>query len=567
MCCEGSGLSTDCLITVKRIAQRRLDFALLALIAIVCTVLSLLQYHWVSELSRADQVRLRSGLKEQVLRLVRAFDERIGESCTALLPTATEIGDEGSLEAHRSRYRRWVASHNPAMFSRIGMAVPEKGRLQLYGIDVQGRISPMEWPHEWECLQAEMTARMHGAGPPPSVPPRSTLIEMPVFDGPMDRRGPRPELEWMIFDLSEDYLRQQMLPRLVEESLSSSKEAVYDVSVSWPGSPGRVIYSTRPDRSSVSTGADLTTGIFSIRVSAPPARHGRHSGDENSRPRWVLAVRHRGGSLDAAVSRVQRENLVTSILLIGLLGGAAWALVQYTARSRRLADMQLRFTAGVSHDLRTPLTAIRGAAFNIADGVVHEPEATKRYANLILRNSEELTWMIENVLAFSASRHSRAGARREVFAIRDLLEHATAAIAQEAEQAGCRIELKVPSDLPRMSGDAVALELAFRNLIGNAVRHGADGRWVGVSAAGSPNGVEIRVCDRGPGIPETEHKRIFEPFYRTEQTRATQVRGTGLGLSLVKDTVERHGGTIEVRNASSGGAQFTVRLPSKPDAL
>jgi signal transduction histidine kinase len=104
-------------------------------------------------------------------------------------------------------------------------------------------------------------------------------------------------------------------------------------------------------------------------------------------------------------SHARTRNLFASLVLVGLLGGAAWALVQYTGRSRRLSDMQFRFAAGVSHDLRTPLTAIRGAAFNVAEGIVAEPVAIRRYAKLILRNAEELTSMIENVLAFSTSLH------------------------------------------------------------------------------------------------------------------------------------------------------------------
>ena len=99
-------------------------------------------------------------------------------------------------------------------------------------------------------------------------------------------------------------------------------------------------------------------------------------------------------------------------------------------------------------------------------------------------------------------------------------------------------------------------------LPGNAVRHGAGGKWIGVSAARSGGGVEIRVCDRGPGIPETERQRIFEAFYRGEQTRAQRVQGTGLGLSLVKTTVEQQHGSVEAHNSPGGGAQFTVRLPA-----
>jgi two-component system phosphate regulon sensor histidine kinase PhoR len=249
-------------------------------------------------------------------------------------------------------------------------------------------------------------------------------------------------------------------------------------------------------------------------------------------------------------------------VLIGLLGGAAAALVRYTARSRRLADMQFRFAAGVSHDLRTPLTAIRGAAFNLVSGVVKEPAAVGRYGNIILRNAEELTSMIENVLAFSATLHSEREERLEPFDVGDLVEHAAGAMAQEAEQAGCRMEVTVAPELPAVAGDPVALEHAFRNLIGNAVRHASQGKWIGVSAARCAEGVELRFCDRGPGIRDTERERIFEPFYRGEQTRASQIRGTGLGLSLVKEAIERHRGAVTVDNSPSGGAQFIVRLPA-----
>ena len=368
----------------------------------------------------------------------------------------------------------------------------------------------------------------------------------------------------MILDLNEDYLRGKLLPRLVTEYLNPGGDAVYDVSVSWAAPNGPVIFSTRSDRSSVAAGADAAAGVFSIDTGGSPGRGRGRFGDEAHSSRWTIAVRHRAGSLDIAVARARTRNLFASLVLVGLLGGTAWALVRYTARSRRLAEMQFRFAAGVSHDLRTPLTAIRGAAFNLVEGLVKEPAAIGRYAKLILRNAEELTSMIENVLAFSASLHSDREKRREVFAIGDLLEHAAATMTQEIEQAGCRIELTVAPELPPVAGDAVALELVFRNLIGNAARHGAGGKWIGVSAARFDDGVEIRVSDRGPGIPETERERIFEPFYRGEQTRAQRVQGTGLGLSLVKTTVERQKGTVEVHNSLSGGAQFTLRLPAAP---
>ncbi len=539
-----------------------MEWTLLGIIAAVCAVLSLLQYRWTGELSRAEPALLRAGLNEQVRRLAQDFQEEIRESTTTLLPDAQEIRARGLAEAHRLRYQQWASSHDAALFSRIAIAAPENGTLRLYGVGADGRIAPLEWPEDWHSLQTAMTGRMNGTGRPPSSPPDSDTIQLPVFADPGDRGS---ELEWMILQLNQDYVRSKLLPHLAAEYLNPGGETVYDVSVSRAGPGGGVIFSTRADGSSVAARADATAGLFAAEVGTTPGRgRGRH--EEGHQSRWTIAVRHRDGSLDAAVARARWRNLVASLLLMGLLAGTAWALVRYTARSRRLSEMQFRFAAGVSHDLRTPLTAIRGAAFNLVEGLVKEPAAVERYSRLILRNAEELTSMIENVLAFSASLHSEKAAGRQVLAVGDLLEHAAGAMAQEIEQAGCRMELTVAPGLPPVAGDPVALELVFRNLIGNAVRHGSAGKWIGVAAAQSDDGVEIRVCDRGPGIPETERGRVFEPFYRGEETRARRVQGTGLGLSLVKSTIERYQGTVEVQNSPGGGAHFTVRLPAAPEA-
>ena len=550
---------------MKRLNQTRLEWALLGVIGIVCAVLSLVQYRWSSEVSRAERAQLRSGLDEQVLRFTRAFNEEIRESCGILMPEAPQLREDGRERAHLKRYRQWTASHDRSLFSRIGIVVPEDGTLKLYGID-DGKIEPISWPPDWATLRAEMIARVQDSGPPPTAPHDSKLLEAPIFANPRHRDESGSELEWMIFELNTDYLCNKLLPAMVAEYFNPGGETVYDVSVSQAGPHGRILFTTRPDKGAVTQGADAEAGILSAEIGGSPGRRRGRFHDEGGQARWTLAVRHRAGSLDAVVAQAQRRNLATSLVLIGLLGGAAAALVRYTARSRRLADMQFRFAAGVSHDLRTPLTSIRGAAFNLVSGVVKEPAAVGRYGNIILRNAEELTAMIENVLAFSATLHSGRQDRLESFDVGDLLEHAAAAMAHEVEQAGCRIEVNVAPELPVVSGDPVALEHAFRNLIGNAVRHAAQGKWIGVAAARAGDGVDIRVSDRGPGIPETERERIFEPFFRGEQTRASQVRGTGLGLSLVKEAIQRHRGTVTVQNSPGGGALFTVHLPAVPEA-
>jgi len=140
---------------------------------------------------------------------VRDFNDGIRENCTMLLPDAKAIREQGVAEAHRIRYEEWAASHDRSVFARIGIATPERGALKLYGSDGVGRIVPMEWPPNWLALRAAMTARMNGVGRPPVASPDSDSIPLPVFADAA--RG--SELEWMIFDLNEEYLRTKVLPR------------------------------------------------------------------------------------------------------------------------------------------------------------------------------------------------------------------------------------------------------------------------------------------------------------------------------------------------------------------
>ncbi len=550
---------------MKYLRQNRLEWTLFGLIALGCAGLSFLQYRWIGEVSRAEGARLRASLDEQARRFSHRFNEELRENCRALLPEADELAESGMAQAHQQRYQDWAANHEAKLFQRLAVAVREQDQLQLYMLDSRGALQPAVWPPQWEEFHVGLWMRALGDDPPPRVPFDSALIEMPVFAQDGRRRGPRRELEWMIFEVDEAYVRDRVLPRLVREYLNPGEEDAYDVSVQWSLEKGPLVFATRADRTSVIDGADRLEGLFPRQLPSPNGRRGRRPNDDEGRSRWVLAVRHRVGSLEAAVTRSRWLNLATSLGLIVPLGGAAWALVRYTGRARRLAETQFRFTVGMSHDLRTPLTAIRGAAFNLAEGVVQEPTAMRRYGQLILRNAEELTSMIEKVLAYSQSLRAGREEPRQEIAIGALVREACAAMAGEVEQAGCRLEVTVAEGLPVVSGDPVALEFAVRNLISNAARYAAEGKWIGVSVRGADGGVEIQVADHGPGIPNEEVERIFEPFYRGERSRNSQVRGTGLGLSLVKDTAEKHGGSVTVESAG-GGAQFTLRLPGKKTA-
>lgn len=556
----------------------RLEWALVVLLGVICVGLSALQYRWTGEFSRAERVRMRGGLENSMRRMVRSFDGEIRADCQLLLPTAAEIRSLGLAEAHRRRYLEWDSSrHQNTLFSRIAVAIREQGDSRLQLIDSAGQLKSSAWPAGWEVPQEAIGRQFNRASALQLTPSGSILVELPVFD---DReRNERRQLEWMILELDRDGVRKQLMPRLVRDYLNSESEPQFDVSVTSGSGQGDVVFSTRADGAPVTSGADLTMGLFSGTYSGEPRRKRpewerggerrpnwerpgtteRSSGDSAS-AQWELAVRHRAGSLEAAVNSMRIRNLTVSFALLGALALTAALIVRSTARARRLSEMQFRFAAGVSHDLRTPLTAIRGASFNLVNGMVRDPAALDRYARVILRNSEELTAMVDNVMAYTTtlSGSKPTGGRVDLTA---LLEQAASTMQAEVQQAGCRLDLHLAPNIPPVTGDPMTLERAFRNLIGNAVRYASGGGWIGVTSQVRDGGVTVRVSDRGPGIPKDEQARIFDPFFRGKQATFSQVHGAGLGLNLVRNAVECHGGTIAVRSDGQG-TEFEIWLPA-----
>jgi signal transduction histidine kinase len=276
---------------------------------------------------------------------------------------------------------------------------------------------------------------------------------------------------------------------------------------------------------------------------------------------WKLIVSHRSGSLDAAVASQRRRNLAISSSILGLLGASMALLVLATRRAQRLARQQMEFVAAVSHELRTPLAVIRSAAENLADGVVHDEERIKRYGELMRTEGRRLTEMVEQILELAGIQAGRRGFALRPVRIDALLESIVASSSSLIENAGLTVESDVPADLPPVLGDEPALRRVFQNLVDNAIKYGASGGWIGLSARASGSQVIVTVADRGIGIAPAEQDRIFEPFYRAADVVAAQMQGAGLGLSLVQRIVLAHGGRVSVKSAPGNGSAFTVQIP------
>jgi len=282
---------------------------------------------------------------------------------------------------------------------------------------------------------------------------------------------------------------------------------------------------------------------------------------------WQLLVKHRAGSLEAAVGNVRRRNLAISFGILLLLGASVGFIVLSSRRAERLAAQQMEFVAGVSHELRTPLAVICSAAENLADGVIDSRDQIKRYGGLIRDEGRRLTGMVEQVLEFAGAQSGRKTYELRPTDLNHVIEDAVAACHLQLVEGGFELEKNVPADLPMVNADAAALSRAIQNLLSNAMKYSGDSRWIGLSvewdkSSTSPE-VRVKVSDRGLGIAHSELPHIFEPFYRGKEIVASQIHGNGLGLSLVRHIAEAHGGSVSVESQLGINSVFTVRLPGQ----
>lgn len=550
--------------------QTYVEWGLVALLAGLCTILSVLQYRWTGEVSRVETEHLRAGVSDQAQQFSRAFDIALAESCDPLVPK-NEVINNGNREAvHLQHFQQWKPIRPRPFFSRIAVAVPiSEGVRLFFQSQMDGKLRQTAWPDEWKDLLQSLNDKKHAGQPPPGSS-AVTLFEFPVFAGPhctnppaetaesADVFGPEGECEWMIFQLDANYFGTVWLPELADLYLNPADQPIYDVVVKTVTLPSRVIFASRPGALKNSAPAVIEPLKLAARI---PENNGLPGRDLS----WQLEVRPRPGALEAVVGAAHRRNLAVAVFLNGLIFAAGYALVRHTRHSRQLAEAQLNFVANVSHELRTPLTVIRGAAHNLKRGVVHERAQVEQYAGLIMQHAEQLGEMVEQVLTLAGARKKDGAFSSQPVVVADLLNAAIDATAHDTQSAQCTVHLEVPPDLPVVPGDAPALRRVFQNLITNAAKHAGDGRWISITAVtdtvSRPPVVEVQVADRGPGIPAAEQAEIFKPFARGTRAQLAQIRGSGLGLSLVKEIVEAHGGTVSVCSTNGHGATFSVRLP------
>jgi len=280
-----------------------------------------------------------------------------------------------------------------------------------------------------------------------------------------------------------------------------------------------------------------------------------------------LQLRYRDRSIEQEVRRlaIAKTALIGFIDLMLLAGlGLVWTNVR---RELRLSRLKSDFVANVSHELKTPLALIRLYAETLELRRVPSDERKGEYYRVIGKESRRLTQLINNILDFSrieAGRREYRMVPSDIGAVvRDVVESYRFAV----EKLGFSLELSVGDELPPLELDPEAISQAVINLLNNAIKYSSEEKSIKVSVRRELDRVLLSVSDRGIGIPRSEHRRIFEKFYRVETSLVHTTKGSGLGLALVQHITEAHGGRVELASAPGEGSTFTLSLPVPPEPV
>ncbi len=245
-------------------------------------------------------------------------------------------------------------------------------------------------------------------------------------------------------------------------------------------------------------------------------------------------------------------------------GGAVVVLNDVTDM-QRLENVRRDFVANVSHELKTPIASIKGFVETLLDGAIDNPDDSRRFLEIIARQSDRLASIIEDLLALSRIEQSEGAGNlpRESVVVADLLAAVTDDCGVRSDERSIRIATDCAPSLTA-NLNAPLVEQALINLVDNAVKYSDPGRTVWLSAETDPQdagSLILQVRDEGCGIAAEHVPRLFERFYRVDKARSRVLGGTGLGLSIVKHIVQAHGGTVAVESTPGIGSTFTLRLP------
>jgi two-component system phosphate regulon sensor histidine kinase PhoR len=268
-------------------------------------------------------------------------------------------------------------------------------------------------------------------------------------------------------------------------------------------------------------------------------------------------------SSEIVVGTVRQRSFAVTATPVRAGGASGAVLVLHEiSELRRLERVRQDFVANVSHEFRTPLTAIQGFAETLLSGALDDPENRRRFVEIIRDHATRLARLTEDLLELARIEAGQLKLEFQPVSIEQLVASCVETASVKAGPKQLNLSSAVPDNLPEVRGDTNRLQEVLQNLLDNAVQYTPPGGKITVEAAHSGDQIIITVADTGIGIPQAEQSRIFERFYRVDAARSREAGGTGLGLSIARHIVEVHGGHIWVESTVGAGSRFHFSIPT-----
>jgi signal transduction histidine kinase len=593
----------------------------LAALGLLVAVLGVLQWRWTDELTRTARASLSASLGDLGRRTAEDLERELARALPVFSSGWLQSGEERErgLIAEMERWER--ESLHPKMLEELWLVSAEVPCRTARSLRRGETAFVQSACPEWLAHAVEREKRERAASAARGLRRRSAIFDRSPPALLLGNFGPKPGPDglrpldnWFALRFSESEISGGLLHALLDQTPNSptapaprAPELEPELAVEGPSGPGPWLGVGGRDRRAAQAPAAVRIPMLRFfpldelrrravetqpegGIPFPAGLAGRAGGtapaavstvtehDTGFDSGWSMLVRIPAGPLDAVVARARRRNLALGFGVLSVLGAAAVALASLARRAERLAEERLRFVAGVTHELRSPVASIRSLADNLADGLVGDPARLKTYGSQIRRDAERLGDLVEETLLVGGLRAAVTQKDLEAIALSEAASAALQAVERDCNRAGreggsetpkVRFEVDLQAEAP-IRGRRGAIERAIGNLIENAAKFAGPGATVRVSTREvareiGPSEAQLVVADDGPGVPPQERKSIFEPFFRGGAAVDGALPGSGLGLAVVRETALALGGRVEVTETRGGGATFILAFPLVTD--